>query len=94
MAQAVQTAASVDGETRQADSRRWFALAVVHCGAFLVIAAASVVNLAIPSIRRTMNASFGQIQLVIAGYTMVYAIFLILGGRLGDRHGRKRVLPA
>src|SRR5207249_11674149 len=69
-------------------------LAVVMSGAFLVLAAVSVVNLAIPAIRSTLHASFGEIQLVIAGYTLVYAILLILGGRLGDRLGRKRVLIA
>jgi MFS family permease len=61
---------------------------------FLVVLNVSVVNLAIPSIRQTLKAGFGQIQFVIASYIIAYAIFLIPGGRLGDFLGRKRVFVA
>ncbi|HEY4026715.1 MAG TPA: MFS transporter [Candidatus Dormibacteraeota bacterium] len=76
------------------DHRRWLVLAVALTGTFLVIGGVSIVNLAMPSMQRTLNASFGEIELVVAAYTLVYAIFLIAGGRLGDIVGRKRVLMA
>src|SRR5262249_3559913 len=44
--------------------------------------------------RTTLGASFGEIQLVVAGYLLAYAAFLIAGGRLGDLYGRKLVLMA
>jgi MFS family permease len=91
MAQIASDAAATDEEAPALDGRRWLTLGVVLGGALLVIAAASVVNLAIPAIRRTLGASFGEIQFVIAGYILVYAIFLVGGGRLGDIYGRKRV---
>lgn len=69
-------------------------MAIVLGGAFLVMVAISTANLAAPSMRRTLGASFGQIQLVIAGYVLVYAVFLIAGGRLEDLYGRKLVLMA
>lgn len=69
-------------------------LAVALTGTFLVIGGVSIVNLAMPSMQRTLHASFGEIELVVAAYTLVYAIFLIAGGRLGDIVGRKRVLMA
>jgi MFS family permease len=78
----------------QAAGRRWLVLAVVLSGAVLVIVAVGGVNLAVPAMRRTLHASFGEIQLVIAGYVLTYVVFLIAGGRLGDLWGRKRVLIA
>src|SRR5262249_41860944 len=74
--------------------QRWLVLAIVLAGAFLVMVAISTANLAAPSMRSTLGASFGQIQLVVAGYVLVYAVFLIAGGRLGDLYGRKLVLIA
>lgn len=50
-----------------------------------------VVNVAGPTIQASLHASFPQIQLVIAGYVLAYAVALVTGGRLGDRHGRRRV---
>jgi MFS family permease len=76
------------------DARRWWVLGVALTGTFLVIGGVSIVNLAMPSMQRTLNASFGEIELVVAAYTLAYAVFLIAGGRLGDILGRKRVLMA
>jgi len=77
--------------TPDVDPRRWIALAVVLTAAFMVLLDISIVNVAIPSIQRSLNASFGQIQLVLAGYQLAYAVVLITGGRLGDIYGRKRL---
>src|SRR5215510_15003098 len=51
----------------------------------------SIVNIAIPSIQRDLNASYADVQWVLAGYTLSYALVLITGGRLGDTFGRKRL---
>src|SRR5579859_470223 len=77
-----------------ADGRRWWVLGVALTGTFLVIVGGSIVNLALPSMQRTLGASFGEIELVVAVYMLAYAIFLIAGGRLGDIFGRKRLLMA
>jgi len=69
-------------------------LAIILGGAFLVMVAFSTANLAVPSMRRTLGASFGEVELVVAGYVLVYALFLIAGGRLGDLYGRKHVFLA
>jgi MFS family permease len=94
MAEAAQTTTTAAVQPRTADPRRWFALAVVLGGTLLVMMAISLVTLAIPAMRLSLHASFGQIQLVIAGYTLVYAIFLIAAGHLGDLLGRKHMLIA
>src|SRR5262249_23226807 len=50
-----------------------------------------IINLALPAIKADTGASDAQVQLVIAGYGLAYALGLITGGRLGDIYGRKRV---
>ncbi|MFF0445722.1 MFS transporter [Streptomyces sp. NPDC004609] len=74
-----------------ADRRRWIALAVVMTAAFMDLVDVTIVNIAIPSIERTLDASFGSIQWITAGYALAFAAGLITGGRLGDIYGRKRL---
>jgi EmrB/QacA subfamily drug resistance transporter len=74
-----------------ADPRRWVALAVVLTAGFMQLVDISIVNVAIPSIQRDLDATYSQIQWVLAGYQLAFAIMLITGGRLGDIYGRKRL---
>lgn len=76
---------------RQPDPRRWLMLAVVLCAALIVVLDGFIVNVALPSIERELHASFAELQLVVAGYTLAYAVLLVAGGRLGDLYGRKRL---
>ena len=64
---------------------------VLLAGAFLPIADFFIVNVALPTIDRTMNASAPTLELIVAGYGIAYAALLVLGGRLGDRYGRHRL---
>ncbi len=74
--------------------RRWLILAVLLTGAFLLPVDFSIVNVALPSIRAGLDASSGELQLIIAGYAVAYAVLLITGGRLGDLYGRKTMFLA
>ena len=71
--------------------RRWAALAVLLAAGFMDLLDTSIVNVAIPSIRRGLHANYAVIQWMIAGYVLAVAVALITGGRLGDMKGRKRV---
>jgi EmrB/QacA subfamily drug resistance transporter len=73
------------------DRKRWIGLAVMLAGAFMSIMDVFIVNIAIPSIRADLGASFAEIELVVAGYSLAYAVALITGGRLGDLYGRRRI---
>ncbi|HEY1579406.1 MAG TPA: MFS transporter [Terracidiphilus sp.] len=73
------------------DPGRWNSLAVVLTGAFLAALDFFIVNVSIPSIRASLNATFAEVQLIIASYGLTYAVFLISGGRLGDIHGRRKM---
>ena len=74
-----------------AGQHRWLTLAVILTAGFLGTLDFFIINLALPSIQSTLHASFAQVQLVIAGYGLAYAVCLITGGRLGDIYGRRRV---
>ncbi len=76
------------------DPGRWIALSVLLTGALLPVLDFNIINLALPAIRQDLHATSGQIQFVISAYAAVYAVFLITGGRLGDRLGRKRMFTA
>ncbi|MGB6457391.1 MAG: MFS transporter [Streptosporangiaceae bacterium] len=77
-----------DGEL---DPRRWVTLLVLLLAAFMNLLDISIVNIAIPSIQRSLHASYADVQWALAGYTLAYALVLITGGRLGDAFGRKRL---
>src|SRR5580704_12882197 len=81
-----------------ADSRlrlrsRLGALTLLLCAVqFLDIVDASIVNVALPSIQRSLHFSQQNLQWVASGYILTYGGFLLLGGRLGDLLGRRRML--
>ena len=86
--------AAIPGDRRaaqEADPRRWKALAVVLIASFMILLDISIVNVAIPSVQRDLGATYAEIQWVLAGYQLAYAVVLITGGRLGDIFGRKRL---
>ncbi len=73
------------------DARRWLALAVLLTGALLPPLDFFIVNVALPAMRTDLAADAAMAQLVISVYAVAYAVTLILGGRLGDLYGRRRV---
>ncbi|MHB8718963.1 MAG: DHA2 family efflux MFS transporter permease subunit [Candidatus Dormibacteria bacterium] len=76
---------------QESDPRRWIGLGVVLIASFMILLDISIVNVAIPSVQRDLGATYAQIQWVLAGYQLAYAVILITGGRLGDIFGRKRL---
>ena len=66
-------------------------LAIVLIGQFMAILDVSVVNVAAPTIRTDLGSSGAGLQLVIAGYTISYAVLLVTGARLGDLAGHRRM---
>ena len=62
-------------------------LALVLTGQFMAVLDASIVNVAIPTIRVDLGASGSDLQLIVAGYVIAYAVLLITGARLGMRFG-------
>lgn len=70
---------------------KWKALVVILTAPLLYVIDIFIINMAIPGIKKGVRATDGEVQLVIAGYLLGSAAFLITGGRAGDYLGRKKV---
>src|SRR5205823_5490905 len=78
-----------------ADNRtRWFALYVLCLGSLMIVLDMTVVNVALPSIRQDLGFSESSLAWVINAYLLTYGGFLLLGGRLGDLFGHRRLFLA
>ena len=75
----------------QPDPRRWLALAVLGVAYLMVVLDVSIVNVALPSIQTDLGFSPEDLQWVVSGYALTFGGFLLLGGRLGDVLGRRRL---
>ncbi len=78
------------GESR--DGRRWWILAALTLAQLMVVLDATVVNIALPSAQRALGFSTGDRQWVVTAYSLAFGSLLLLGGRLSDLFGRRRVL--
>jgi len=74
-----------------ADSRKWFALAVICVAQFMVVLDVSIVNVALPSIQSGLHFSEQNLLWVLNAYALFFGGFLMLGGRVADKLGRRRV---
>ncbi len=72
-------------------SRRWSALALIVTAQFMVILDVAIVNVALPSIKSDLNFSQANLQWVISAYAILFGGTLLLGGRLADLLGRRRL---
>lgn len=81
----------VENEIPAVDRRRWLALTVVLVAAFMDLLDVTIVNVAVPSILRDLDAGYAQVEWVVTGYVLGFAAMLITGGRLGDLYGRRRM---
>src|SRR5947207_4864582 len=72
-------------------SNRWVVLVLICLAQFMVVLDATIVNVALPSIQTDLHLSEGNLQWIVNAYTLFFGGFLLLGGRLGDLLGRKRL---
>jgi EmrB/QacA subfamily drug resistance transporter len=77
----------LDGSPRA----KWFALALLCATQFMVVLDVSIVNVALPSIERALHFSASGLQWVASAYALTFGGFLLLGGRVADLLGRRRV---
>ena len=73
------------------ESRRWWALAAVSLATFMTYLDNNIVNVAIPTIQRSLHLSVSGLEWVVSSYLLTLAGLLLVGGRLADVYGRRRV---
>jgi EmrB/QacA subfamily drug resistance transporter len=73
------------------DRRRWQALILVSVAQFMVVLDASIVNVALPSIGRALHFSQANLPWIVNAYVLTFGGFLLLGGRMADLLGRRRL---
>src|ERR1700750_2700463 len=73
------------------ENRKWWTLAAVAFGLFMIMLDNTVVNVALPSIERDLHVSVSSLEWVVTAYALTFAALLITGGKLGDLLGRRRI---
>jgi EmrB/QacA subfamily drug resistance transporter len=77
--------------TTDGGQRRWFALYVLCLGSLMIVLDTTIVNVALPSIRADLGFSQTSLAWVVNAYLLTFGGFLLLGGRLGDLFGHRRL---
>jgi EmrB/QacA subfamily drug resistance transporter len=73
------------------ENKKWWTLGAVSVGLFVIMLDNTVVNVALPSIRRSLGISLEGLEWVVAGYALTFAAFLLTGGKLADYFGRRLI---
>jgi EmrB/QacA subfamily drug resistance transporter len=72
-------------------NRKWFTLGAMCFGLFMIMLDNTVVNIALPSIQHSLDATQSELEWCLNSYVLTFAVLILLGGKLGDRFGRKRM---
>ena len=73
------------------ENKKWWTLAAVSVGLFMIMLDNTVVNVALPSIRQSLGMSLQGLEWVVAGYALTFAAFMLIGGKLADFMGRRLI---
>ena len=76
------------------ENKKWWTLAAVAFGLFMIMLDNTIVNVALPSIERSLHMSISSLEWIVTAYALTFAALLITGGKLGDLYGRKRMFIA
>ena len=75
-----------------AHERRWYTLAVLCLSLLVIVVDSTIVNVALPTFARQLNASTSGLQWIVDAYTLTFAALLLLAGAIADRYGRHYAL--
>ena len=85
-------AATIAGPPAGATRSRWIVLAVLCASVFVVVLDGTIINVALPTLARELDASTSELQWIVDSYVLVFAGLLMAAGSIGDRFGRKGVM--
>jgi EmrB/QacA subfamily drug resistance transporter len=73
------------------ENRKWWTLAAVSFGLFMIMLDNTVVNVALPSIQSALKVGPSELEWIVVGYALTFATFMLTGGKLADLFGRRRI---
>ncbi len=73
------------------ENRKWWTLAAVAFGLFMIMLDNTVVNVALPSIQRDLDVGLSELEWVVTGYALTFAALMLIGGKLADMFGRRLI---
>jgi EmrB/QacA subfamily drug resistance transporter len=76
------------------ENRKWWTLAAVAFGLFMIMLDNTVVNVALPTIRTDLDATLSELEWVVTGYALTFAALMLIGGKLADAYGRRLIFVA
>jgi EmrB/QacA subfamily drug resistance transporter len=74
-----------------AENRKWWTLAAVSFGLFMIMLDNTIVNVALPSIQRDLHIGISELEWIVNGYALTFAVLMLTGGKLADMLGRRRM---
>src|SRR6266545_4075163 len=76
------------------ENRKWWTLAAVAIGLFMIMLDNTVVNVALPSIRKDLGIGLSELEWVVNAYALTFGVLLLIGGKLADMLGRRAIFVA
>jgi EmrB/QacA subfamily drug resistance transporter len=73
------------------ENRKWWTLAAVSFGLFMIMLDNTIVNVALPSIQSSLGLKISELEWVVTGYALTFGALMLTGGKLGDLLGRRRI---
>jgi EmrB/QacA subfamily drug resistance transporter len=73
------------------EQRKWWTLAAVSFGLFMIMLDNTVVNVALPAIQEDLGAGLSELQWIVTGYALTFAALMLIGGKLADAYGRRLI---
>src|SRR6266849_10288970 len=71
------------------ENRKWWTLSAVSIGLFMIMLDNTVVNVALPSMQRSLHIGPNELEWIVVGYALTFATFMLTGGKLADLYGRR-----
>ena len=73
------------------ENKKWWTLAAVAFGLFMIMLDNTVVNVALPSIQRELDMQLSELEWIVSGYALTFAALMLIGGKLADAYGRRLI---
>jgi EmrB/QacA subfamily drug resistance transporter len=73
------------------ENKKWWTLAAVAFGLFMIMLDNTVVNVALPSIQRDLGVQLSELEWIVTGYALTFAALMLIGGKLADAYGRRLI---